>query len=200
MTTQQIKVQRVSLLVLVAAVYLAGAIAVFAQRRPDYSHLRHTISELGEFGGADSGLVSFGVFLPVGIALAVAAVTIVRLRPGGRAAAALAGCVATGYLVAAFFPCDPGSPLSGTPRQAIHNWGGAVEYFGGAIALGFLARVHIRFRWFFATSGAVVLAVAFALSVPDLAGVRGLLQRIAETALFGSVVLATLPSRPPTGR
>ncbi len=197
--------QRIKLVPAGAAGYLTLAIVVFALRRPEYSHLRSTISELGEFGAPDSHLVSLGVFFPVGLAMATFSIFIwkaPREKPGGRSAAALAMCVAVGYLVAAFFPCDPGSPLSGTARQAIHNWGGAIEYFGGAIALFSLARAQKQFRWVFAAAGLITLTVAFVISAPDLAEVRGLLQRIAEASLFGSVFLATglnTPAKPREG-
>lgn len=46
----------------------------FALARPEYSHIRHTISELGESGSPLSSLVSFGLFLPTGVLVWVAIV------------------------------------------------------------------------------------------------------------------------------
>lgn len=200
MSELEIKMYRIRVAELTTgiALYLALAIAGFALRRPEYSHLRNTISELGEYGARDSLLAGWGVFFPVGLALAALAGLFWKVRVRFRAArpaAALAACVAVGYLVAVFFPCDPGSPFSGSGRQAIHNIGGAVEYFGGAVALVFLARASAQFRWVFTISAIVTLAVAFGISVPELTEVRGLLQRVGEASLFGSLIVATRLAR-----
>jgi hypothetical protein len=170
-----------AILVLIASVYLAIAIAVLGARRPTYNHARHTISELGEFGSPYQGVVSFGVFLPVGLALAAVAV---MLRPTESMAATLAACIAVGYLVAAVFPCDRGSPMSGSFRQGLHNLGGGVEYFGGAYALLRLAETHgPQFR----VAGIAVGASALLISAPT--GVlRGAIQRVAEALLFGALI------------
>lgn len=161
--------------------YLLIAILVFAARRPGYSHLRDTISELGEVGAAEGRRVSFGVFLPVGLGLAAYGFLVRQSTlAAANELAMLAFCVAAGYVVAAFFPCDPGSPLSGSFRQGIHNLGGAVEYIGGALALFRLAEVQGEP---FQLLGAIVFPAGLLLSLPQLAKVRGLIQRVAETAL-----------------
>jgi hypothetical protein len=77
--------------------------------------------------------------------------------------------------------------MSGTWRQAAHNLGGVVEYIGGAFALmGIAAHAGDPFK----TLGIVVLSAAFALSLPPLAGVRGLMQRVTELWLFCGLALA----------
>ena len=83
-------------------------------------------------GSQLSPIVSYGLFLPVGLLLGLIATLAVSQRVRTTALAGLAGCVGTGYVVAAFFPCDVGAPVSGSGRQGIHNLGGAVEYIGGA--------------------------------------------------------------------
>lgn len=181
-------------LAIVTTVVLAVAIAVFGLLREDYSHVRNTISELGEFGGAHSAAVSWGVFLPVGLAVLAVAVLVLRQADGARrfAAAGLCAAIAVGYLVAAAFPCDPGSPLSGTARQSVHNLGGAIEYIGGAVALAALAWRAPRFGRSFGLAAALVAATAIGLSVPEWFDVRGLIQRIGEAALFSGLILVTL--------
>lgn len=186
-----------SLLAIAASLYLAAAILLFARRRPSYRHSEHTISELGEAGASDGRLVSWGVFLPVGLAcLAIAW----RLgAPGGtggaeisdfaEASRALALCLAVGYLVAAIFPCDPGSPLSGSFRQVIHNLGGGVEYAGGTFALFTLAR-EAATPAPFQIAGALVMAGVIGISFAS--PWRGLIQRVAEAALFGGLIWATI--------
>lgn len=172
------------------ALYLLVAIVGFGMRRSDYSHMANTISELGEFGGDDSLLVSWGVFFIVGAMSAALSAALIRSRE--HAAAMLAGCIAIGYLVAAFFPCDPGAPSMGSGRNTIHMWGGAVEYFGGAAALFWMAWCSRSGRAPFLAAAALVLFASIALSLPAFHDVRGLVQRCAETWLFGAVILWTM--------
>lgn len=58
------------ILVACISLFLTAGICFFGRRRMGYSHLRHTISELGEQGAADMQRVSWGLFFPVGLALA----------------------------------------------------------------------------------------------------------------------------------
>jgi hypothetical protein len=158
-------------------------------RRPGYSQIRHIISELGEFGAPQQRLVAFGVFLSVGAVLALVAYL---LRPFGQANATLALCISVGYLVAAVFPCDPGSPLWGTARQALHNLGGAIEYAGGAFALW---RIGESLGQPFRAAGLIVGGTAIALSIQAFAPVRGLIQRFAECCLSGGLALSVWQNR-----
>lgn len=168
----------------IAATYLFASLIALAPRKAGYSHLKHSISEIGEIGAPDQRLVAFGLFLPIGLVLLLVAYLV---RPASPSAAALALCIAIGYIGAAAFPCDPGSPLFGTARQALHNLAGAVEYVGGGFALMTLAE---RFGQPFELGGFVVLGTAFALSVIPSNSVRGIIQRIAEMCLFGGLALA----------
>lgn len=169
---------------LLAAAYLAIGVAVLARRKSGYGHLRHTISELGETGARDQRFVAFGFFLPIGLALLLVAYL---LRPHSPAAAALALAIAIGYIGAAVFPCDPGSPLAGSAKQSLHNLAGGIEYIGGGFALVTLARdLGAPFQ----VAGFVVLGAAVALSVLPSASMRGLVQRVAELCLFGGLAWA----------
>jgi hypothetical protein len=176
----------VLILTLAAALYLSAALLVLGARKPAYSHLRHTISELGESGAPQAGLVATGLFLPIGLGMVLVAWL---SRPLGSGISALALCIAVGYLAAAAFPCDPGSPLSGSWRQGLHNQGGAVQYGGGAaVLLQMSGQAGQPFRAF----GLCVIVALIALSAPPLASVRGLAQRVAEGCLFGGLALALL--------
>jgi hypothetical protein len=168
----------------IAATYLLASLIALAPRKAGYSHIKHSISEIGEIGAPNQRFVAFGLFLPIGLVLLLAAYLV---RPASPAAAALALCIAIGYVGAAAFPCDPGSPLFGTARQALHNLAGAVEYVGGGFALMKLAG---SFGQLFKLAGFVVLGTAIALSVLPSNSVRGIIQRIAETCLFGGLALA----------
>jgi hypothetical protein len=171
------------ILVACTALFLVAGIHFFGRRRPAYSHLRHTISELGEQGAADMRGVSWGLFFPVGLALAW---TWFTLAPSAPQVAALAAVIAIGYIGAALFPCDPGSPVQGSWRQTLHNIAGGVEYIGGAICL---ARLGSNQPLFMVLAG-VVFVVATLLSAPFAARVRGLAQRVAECCLFGGLLAA----------
>lgn len=168
----------------IAAAYLLASLVALAPRKAGYSHAKHSISELGEVGAPDQRLVAIGLFLPIGLALLLVACLV---RPASPAAAALALCIAIGYLGAAAFPCDPGSPLFGTMRQFFHNIAGAVEYAGGGFALMAIAE-HLGQP--FRIAGFIVLGSTIALSVMSSHSVRGIIQRIAETCLFGGLALA----------
>jgi hypothetical protein len=168
-----------SVLPLVALGYLTMALIFLARRKAGYSHVQHTISEIGEVGAPDQRLVAFAVFLPVGLALAFVGL----LLRGHSQACALACSIAVGYIVAAFFPCDPGSPTSGSARQGVHNLGGAVEYIGGGFSLVVLGE-HLA--PILRLAGFLVLGAAVALTVLPSGLLRGLVQRVAEVALFAS--------------
>ena len=118
-----------------SSLVLAGT-WMFALLRPEYSHIRNTISELGEYGAPLSPLVSFGFFLPAGVLVWIALYLAYpfcsnnTLTSVGIMAFASLGF---GYVMSAFFPCDPGSPLFGSWRQHAHNIAGFVEYLGTGI-------------------------------------------------------------------
>lgn len=173
-----------AVLAALAAACLAIGLFFFARRKPGYSHLHHTISELGETGSRDQRPVAFAWFLPIGLALLLVACL---LRSHSPAASLLALAIGIGYAGAALFRCDRGSPLSGTWRQSLHNLAGGVEYIGGGMALVTLARdLGAPFR----IAGFVVLGAAIALSVLPSTGPRGAVQRVAELCLFGGLVCA----------
>lgn len=167
----------------IAAAYLLSGLLFLAPRKAGYSHLRHTISELGESGAPDQGLVAFGLFLPVGLALLCVARIVHAASP---ASAVLALCMAVGYIGATVFPCDRGCPAVGTSRQGFHNLAGAVEYIGGGLAVMMLAE---SFGQPFRAVGFVVFAAAIALSMLPSTSFRGAIQRLAEVGLFGCVAL-----------
>jgi hypothetical protein len=173
-----------TVLTAIAATYLFAALLYFAPRKARYNHIKHTISEIGEIGAPDQRFVALGLFLPIGLLLLFVAYLVHVTSP---AAAALALCIAAGYTGAAVFPCDRGSPLSGTLRQAAHNLAGAVEYVGGGFAL---LRLAESLGQPFKLAALVVLGAAIALSLVPSNSVRGIIQRIAEACLFGALAMA----------
>lgn len=172
----------------------------FARRRPGYRHRQHTISELGEQGARDTLVVSWGLFAPVGAGLLGLGLPALASAPQPSLAAAfgfLSSAVGVGYLGGAIFPCDPGSPTAGSWRQQLHNLAGAVEYGGGTMALWYAATLpELGATWLaqgLLGAAVVVGAVTIGLSLPGIAPIRGLVQRVGEAALFSALlVLAAL--------
>ena len=182
----------------VCTLFLGVGTVSFASRTPGYSHRRHTISELGEIRGPHSRLVGMGLFLPVGLCcLTLARWFAEPAHPSdlSRGASTLAISLAVGYLVAAFFPCDPGSPLQGSWRQGVHNLGGGVEYVGGASGLWVIGgslragTTESALGTAFIVGACLVGASVVALSTPALFRWRGAIQRIAELVLFVALVV-----------
>jgi hypothetical protein len=78
--------------------------------RPDHSHVRDYISELGETGAPYAGWVNLAGFLPIGLLVLLFIFTASKLMPVDRRSALLSSSVGWAYLVASVFPCDPGCP------------------------------------------------------------------------------------------
>jgi hypothetical protein len=185
---------------LLCTLFLGVGIVSFASRIPGYSHRRHTISEVGETGGPYWRLVGMGLFLPVGLCcLALARWFDETGAPKDltRGASMLALSLAVGYLVAAFFPCDPGSPLQGSWRQGVHNLGGGAEYVGGARGLWLMGHSlrastsESTIGTTFIVGACLVGSAVIVLSTPALSPWRGVTQRVAELVLFvGLIVVA----------
>ncbi len=167
--------------------YLLIGIFYFAAKRKSYSHFKHTISELGERGAPQAKAVNYGIFLPVGLVLFLNAIL-----ANAESIQGLSFCLAFGYTVASFFPCDPGSPWSGSGSQQIHNLGGFVEYAGG---LYFINQANENVLMFLdAKVITVILLVCIILiSIPGFS-LRGFAQRVAEILLFGSLTYLSLTS------
>lgn len=167
----------------------------FARRRAGYSHVRQTISELGEAGARDEKRIAIFAFAPAGHAIwlfvAALAFSVPQLADGpGLWLFALLGL---SYVAAAMFPCDPGAPMIGSWRNNLHNTFAGIGYLGaaaGMIELGrsmediaALAPVAEVSR----LAGQVSIFGVFALSFPS--PVRGLVQRALEGVFHGWMVL-----------
>jgi hypothetical membrane protein len=180
-----------------AAVLVVVVPAVAGTLTPDYSHTASYISELGAIGMPFGGLVSFAGFLPIGI-LVGACVAAAAARAGvtrsGRIGFFLLMSVALAYIGSAFARCDLGCPAQGSARQQIHNLLGVAEYLGGSVGLMFVSRglpkaVPLATRSVLTLAGIVTLVAFIFMASPHLAPWRGLAQRVAEVALFGSLLL-----------
>src|SRR5688572_2043955 len=174
---------------------LTAAIAVgvpvyFGNRKPGYSHVRHTVSELGEAGSPVGRSVSFIGFLSTGIAVWLFLLVTARALPDGATEPLyMLSLVGAGYVGGAIFRCDPGAPPVGSWQNNLHNIFGGLEYIGAAGA--FLALKLSGFWYplseFMAYAGMLVLVCLWGISFPH--PFRGLIQRVAETTIFLGIVL-----------
>jgi hypothetical protein len=166
---------------IIAVSFLTAGVIYFGNNINHYSHLKHTISELGETGSVFEKKVNYCLFLPVGILLAIVAL----LERENINVMGLSLVLAVGYIVAAFFPCDPGSPSSGTWKQQLHNTGGFIQY-AGSIYFIMKAGGQDHQLWIipFTTIGFIVIGCIIITSFPKNP-VRGLAQRMGEILIFG---------------
>ncbi len=179
-----------------AAVWAAALPWWFARRRVGYSHLRQTISELGETGAPEAHAAAWIAFAPVGLAVIAYALLLRTHLPAGRELTqgmVLLSLLGVSYVSAAVFPCDPGAPAWGSWRNQLHNLGGALGYGGAAVGLIDMQRTfedHAALAPLAALTGALGMAVFFGLFLLSFESpVRGLVQRLMETLLFGWMLL-----------
>ncbi len=168
----------ITLTTVLAALWLMAGVLLFQRLTPGYEAHRETISELATRDAPHQWTVRLALFLPVGLLCLYPA--ILHFLEQNWAVAALGLALATGYLGAAAFPADPGSPLGGSLANRLHNLTGAIMYAGGGISLiaatgqapGSLA------------IGVVTLIGLTGLGPNDPTGYRGYLQRTLEIFLF----------------
>jgi len=169
---------------LIVTLYLFTGTIYFGYKNPSHSHIKDTISELGEDEAPNAQFVNLGFFLPIGVLLfAIASLSDELLIKG------LGSCLGTGYTVAAFFPCDKGAPLNGSWKQQLHNLGGFAQYVGS------IYFIHASSFSLMGIDNEFMLMIlifsTFIVSIPGIP-IRGLVQRIMEVILFGSLVVATM--------
>ena len=177
------------MLAILSAVLAAAVPIYYGSRIPGYSHLRHTISELGEIGSPVAERVSYLGFIAIGISLWLFLIIAANLLPHQSDVFFMLSLVGAGYVGGGVFRCDPEAPFIGSWRTTLHNIFGALEYVGAAGA--FLALKRSEF-WsplseVMSYAGGIVFICLAGISFPH--PFRGIIQRIAETTIFGGVVL-----------
>lgn len=174
-------------LLLFIYIFLVCGVVFYANKRKAYSHFRYSISELGELGSEYEKQVSYFVFLPVGLGcLIVSFLSYTSNYP----AAFLSGAIGFSYLLSAFFPCDPGTPLLGTWKNSIHNIIGGTCYVAMAYQLNELMDSEVI--WFIELTFTLLCAFLLMFLVGFPKGFIGLAQRLAETSIFLSTALLLL--------
>jgi hypothetical membrane protein len=139
--------------------------------RPEYSHVRQFISELGATGTPNATLMNVAGFLPAGLLLAGFGVSLALWFPRRGTALVAATCIALfglGHVVAGIFSCDPGCPLEGASWQAtVHDRVSLLAFLSGLAGVGLWARVFRRLpAWrSLATYSAVSSVIAVGLLI-----------------------------------
>ena len=160
-------------------IYLFSAVTYYAAKVPAYSHIKHTLSELGANGTEFEKAVAFKVFIPVGLGFILLAGLIYDTN---WPAAVLAGAMGFSYFLSAFFPCDPGTPTSGSWKNSIHNLVGGVAY----VTMGYQLKqlIDLQFGWYVEVAFIALAVFLFNFIVGWPKQVVGLTQRLAEAAVF----------------
>lgn len=176
---------------------------VAAALRPDYSHVRNFISELGADGTPYAALMNYAGFVPAGLMLAAFGLALSATLPRDpfRITASLlvtlfgAGMAADGIL-----SCDPGCPQTGSSLEnLIHIRIAPASLLCAIIGTGI---VGIRFRhlpaWrslsrYSLVTSAVALCFLVALATSlDSRLLTGLWQRLLLVTLFAWCVVVGL--------
>jgi Protein of unknown function (DUF998) len=179
-------------LVFVALFTILGALGF-----PGYSHTAQFMSELGARGAPQEMLIRFAGFLPAGVLMIL--FVIVAFASLSRSALTTAGLIgmavyAIGYIVAAFFPCDPGCrPAQPSASQTIHNFFGLIGYVLAPLtlaALGWSARQWPGGKYLsWSAYIAAMLALFGMMTLSPKSPYVGLSQRLIEGAVLIWVVM-----------
>ena len=179
----------------VSVIYAVSFYALGGVLKPGYSHAANFISELNATGtpwAQELGLLGFA---PLGLLLAgflFLGYPLAQLSGPSRVGFLLLWSQPIAFVGVAAAPCDPGCPAEGSPLQQAHNLLGLVTYLAAATGF-FLLSFHRRLgrggKLFLRVAGIAWLGLFALMLAPELASVRGLLQRAAEAILWVSVLL-----------
>ena len=182
---------------IVVALAILYAVVVYggASLKDDYSHISQYISELNASGSSWSWQIGYLGFLPLGLLgflLLLVVVPHAKLSGISQVGGWMLVAEPVAYIGSAFAPCDLGCPTAGSLSQNIHNLLSVVTLpvtTLGLVFLSFSGRLVIskKVGWL---ALAVTFITLYALAlVPDLAPWKGLLQRVAEGILYGSLCI-----------
>lgn len=195
------------LLLAAIILYVIGFYFVGSAIKPNYSQLSNFISEYNATGTAHARILTYAGYVGIStmlVAFLLVARPILQVSDASRVGFWLAFAIPGSYLLSAIAPCDPGCPLDGSPSQQLHNILGVVTYFGMGVSTALLGLApgfsgHPARRAFLWTTG-IAFPVVFVLMLqPEVAPIRGLLQRLLDVALAISLVLV-LRTLTPAGR
>lgn len=161
-----------------------------------YSHVSQFISELGARDAPNEYLIRFGGFLPTAVFLSVFAILAHSVLPRSRKCTfGFVGIFVFSftYLVAVFFPCDPGCrPIHPSTSQTLHNLIGFMGYLLVPLSLGLLgasAKTWNKGKTLslLGSVGAVTSLIGLLTLTPESPYV-GVSQRMLEASLLAWIV------------
>ena len=184
---------------IVAALVVFYPLVLFggAELKTEYSHLGQYISELNAAGSAWSWQIGYFGFLPLGLlGLLLLLVVTPRTRLKGIS---MIGCwlliaEPVAYIGSAFAPCDLGCPSTGSLSQNAHNLLSVITLPATTLGLVFLSfnrNLDPGRRAAWLVLSAIFITFYTIALLPDAAPWRGLLQRLAEGILYGSLCLVS---------
>jgi hypothetical membrane protein len=176
-------------------ILFASITVVSAALRPDYSHVRCFVSELGASGTPHAALMNYLGFVPAGLLMTGFAFALVRAtsqRTSAAVGSALVGVFGAGVAASGVLSCDPGCPVpGGSLENAAHNAIGPSAFIALACGIGLLGHAFRglpRFRPFarysLITSVLGLLFIVAIVSSLEARAHTGLWQRLFFAATF----------------
>jgi len=166
--------------------------------KPGYSSVSSFISELNATDTAWASALGYLGFIPLGILFAMFLITahsLAQVEGASKLGWWLLWSQPIAFIGVALAPCDAGCPLGGSLSQDIHDILGVVTYFSAGIGLLLLSRAKILSirsywaRYILLISGISFFVIFVVMLLPDVAPIRGLLQRIADLLLATSLIV-----------
>jgi len=172
----------------------AVVVFVSAALRPEYSHVKNFISELGARGTPYAALLNYAGFVPAGLMLAALGVALAGVLPRDRltiVAAALVTLFGCGVATSGVIWCDPGCPQTGgSLENLVHNTIAPISFLSLIVGAGILGIGFRRFPAWRPLSVYSLLTSAFGLLL--LVALANSLEARMLTGLWQRLLLATL--------
>lgn len=195
------------LLALAVALFYAAMVYGGGWLKGDFDLVSQFTSELTTSGTpwARAIAASHVVWGTLGLALLWVAAPMAPLAGVARIGYWLLASEPGVWIGSAFLPCDPGCPVDGSLTQTLHNLWAAATFVATTVGLLLLAcnrAVSRATRLAWALLAVLWLTTFVLMLVPDAAPVRGLIQRLGEGTLYGTlcVVAWKLPAATRRGR
>ena len=187
----------------VGPVVFTSVVILCAALRPEYSHVRQFMSELGESGGPHAWLMNLLGFIPSGLFLTAFGASLASLVPRTTLSVVAAGLIIVfglGIAGAGVYSCDLGCPRRGLSVEAtLHEVVSIIAFLAGVLGIALWA---YRFRelpawqslWrYSAASSAAALALLLALNASvESRAFTGVWQRLFVSTLLAWCVIIGL--------